>query len=214
MDWVWYLFKFEGRINRAKCWLAGLIIVGWMIVLMLLLFLPVGYLLSWPEKLHFSIDNIFVLIDPSSFRTLSRADLGAIIVNAITMPIFLWVFLATSVKRLHDRERSGWWIVPFFFLPGLVQHFGDRLGDSIPVMLIGAASHILYVWGIMELYILRGSPRTNLYGANPLPKQQTRPRSAAKLFHATAGWDQESQLEMAPHIGSPPTAMHVNRGHD
>ena len=29
MDWVWYLFRFDGRINRAKYWLAGLIMVCW-----------------------------------------------------------------------------------------------------------------------------------------------------------------------------------------
>ena len=27
MDYVWYLFSFEGRINRAKLWLAVLIII-------------------------------------------------------------------------------------------------------------------------------------------------------------------------------------------
>ena len=31
MDWVWFLFSFEGRINRAKYWLAGLVILCWMI---------------------------------------------------------------------------------------------------------------------------------------------------------------------------------------
>jgi uncharacterized membrane protein YhaH (DUF805 family) len=30
MDWTWFLFSFKGRINRAKGWLAGLIIVCWM----------------------------------------------------------------------------------------------------------------------------------------------------------------------------------------
>jgi len=33
MDWTWYLFRFKGRINRAKYWLAALIIVCWMIFL-------------------------------------------------------------------------------------------------------------------------------------------------------------------------------------
>ena len=28
MDYVWYLFRFDGRINRAKCWLAILIIIS------------------------------------------------------------------------------------------------------------------------------------------------------------------------------------------
>ena len=25
MDWTWYLFRFDGRINRAKLWLGGLV---------------------------------------------------------------------------------------------------------------------------------------------------------------------------------------------
>jgi uncharacterized membrane protein YhaH (DUF805 family) len=33
MDWTWYLFSFEGRINRAKMWLAALVIACWMIFL-------------------------------------------------------------------------------------------------------------------------------------------------------------------------------------
>jgi uncharacterized membrane protein YhaH (DUF805 family) len=218
MDWVWYLFKFEGRINRAKYWLAGLIIACWMIFLMLLLFLPVGYLFGWPHKLEFSIDiffsldKIFTLADPNSFHKLSPSDLVAILAHVVTMPLFLWVFLATSVKRLHDRDKSGWWIVPFFFLPGLIQHFDDRLGDSIFVTSLDLAAGILYIWGVIELYFLRGSPRTNLYGANPLPKTQTRPRSTETSRRATTGWDQKREIEMIPHIGSPSTGMHVNRG--
>ena len=31
MDYAWFLFSFEGRINRAKYWLATLIILCWMI---------------------------------------------------------------------------------------------------------------------------------------------------------------------------------------
>ena len=31
MDWTWYLFSFNGRINRAKMWLAVLVILCWMI---------------------------------------------------------------------------------------------------------------------------------------------------------------------------------------
>ena len=31
MNWTWYLFGFKGRINRAKYWLAGLVILSFMI---------------------------------------------------------------------------------------------------------------------------------------------------------------------------------------
>ena len=36
MDFLWYLFSFDGRINRAKFWLAALIILCWMIFLAIL----------------------------------------------------------------------------------------------------------------------------------------------------------------------------------
>src|SRR5258708_10250927 len=37
LDWTCYLFRFEGRITRAKYWLAGLIILCWMIFALMLL---------------------------------------------------------------------------------------------------------------------------------------------------------------------------------
>jgi hypothetical protein len=30
MDWTWYLFGFDGRINRAKLWLAMVVLLGLM----------------------------------------------------------------------------------------------------------------------------------------------------------------------------------------
>jgi uncharacterized membrane protein YhaH (DUF805 family) len=33
MDWTWYLFRFDGRINRAKLWLAMPVILGGLAVL-------------------------------------------------------------------------------------------------------------------------------------------------------------------------------------
>ena len=33
MDWTWYLFRFDGRIDRAKLWLGGLVLLGLMMAL-------------------------------------------------------------------------------------------------------------------------------------------------------------------------------------
>ena len=50
MDWNWYLFSFEGRINRAKFWLSSLILLGGMLfvcwILFFTLFIARGYLHS------------------------------------------------------------------------------------------------------------------------------------------------------------------------
>jgi uncharacterized membrane protein YhaH (DUF805 family) len=212
MDWVWYLFKFEGRINRAKYWLAGLNILCWMIVLMLLLYMPVGYFFGWPEELNFSLENIFAIFDPKSFQGLSRADVSLIVVNVLTMPLFLWVFLATSVKRLHDRDMSGWWIIPFFAVPGLYHQFVDRLPHGYLIIFVTWPIVACHIWGVVELYFRAGTPWTNRFGPDPLDEQVMRHRSGVSRLRATTAWDQDSEIEMIPHIGSPPTGMHVNRG--
>ncbi len=47
-------------------------------------------------------------------------------VIAITM---LWINIATTVKRLHDRNRSGWWAVAVFFVNLLTYtYYGLFLG--------------------------------------------------------------------------------------
>jgi uncharacterized membrane protein YhaH (DUF805 family) len=212
MDWTWYLFSFKGRINRAKYWLAGLIIICWMIFLTLLLFVPIGYLFGWPEKLNFGLDNVFAIFDPATFRGLSRSELGGIIVNIITLPVFLWVFCATSVKRLHDRGRSALWMVPFFVIPGLYKQFAERLPDSYWVLPLALIACVLCLWGFVELYFLRGTKWTNQYGPDPLGKEQMRVRSEQARLRATTAWDQESEIEMVPHKSGAPPAMRVNPG--
>ena len=66
---IWYLFSFEGRINRAKYWLAGLVICGLMLFLIMLLFVPISYLFGGSQKLsiNFNLTNIFAVFDPQSY---------------------------------------------------------------------------------------------------------------------------------------------------
>lgn len=210
---IWYLFGFDGRINRAKYWLAGLIILGSMIFLMLLAYVPANILLG-TEKLHvdFSLDKVFAVFDPRSYRGLSRADLGSIMTHAIVMPPVLWMFLATAVKRLHDRDRSGWWLVVFFVLPGLCGQFADRLPDSYWALFVIWPIPACYLWGVAELYFLPGTRWANRFGPNPLGKQPTRPRSPTMRLRATTTWDQQGEIELTPHLGSPPPGMRVKPG--
>jgi Protein of unknown function (DUF805) len=124
----------------------------------------------------------------------------------------LWVFFAVSVKRLHDRDKSGWWMTLFFVVPGLYKQFEGRLPDSYLLLPISSAVFVLTIWGFVEIYFLPGTRWTNRFGPNPLGKQPTRPRSPTTRLRATTSWDQDSEIEMSPHMGSPPPGMHVNRG--
>jgi uncharacterized membrane protein YhaH (DUF805 family) len=49
--------------------------------------------------------------------------------------IGVWLFAATSIKRLHDRGKKGWWLAPFFFAPGLLDKLSDWL-DYLPLALL------------------------------------------------------------------------------
>jgi uncharacterized membrane protein YhaH (DUF805 family) len=211
MDWTWYLFGFNGRINRAKFWLAGLIIICWMIFLMFLLFLPIGYFFGSATKFSLGIDNLLVVFDTAALRKMSRADIAVLIVNFLVMPLDLWVSLATSVKRLHDRDRSGWWLVPFFVIPCLYGRLEEYLPDSYWVLPLALIAFVLCVWGFIELLFLRGTKWTNRFGPNPLGKEQMRARTERDRLRATTPWDQESEIEMVPKAGPPPV-WHVKPG--
>jgi len=202
MDFVWYLFSFKGRINRAKYWLAALIILSWMIFLaMLTVAGTISLGRSGPLSINFDIDDIFGIIDPASFRALTSANPAALFLHVAGTPLFLWVYLATSVKRLHDRDRSGWWMVLFFVVPGLYGQFEDRLGDSIAVSLLGLAVGGLAIFGGITLYFLRGSASSNRFGSDPLEPVETAPR-----------WDQAGELQFVPHGAGPSPGAHVKRG--
>ena len=229
MDWAWFLFRFEGRINRAKFYLAGLVLLCWMIFLLFLfVVLSAAYgdfrsfgldmglasfhaTLDGPRSFHLGINDIFALVDPATYRALPLTDIAAALAHAVVTPLLLWVFLAVSVKRLHDRDKSGWWMVPFFAMPGLYKQFEDRLPNSYFLLPIAIAMFVLIVWAFVELYCLRGTRSSNLFGPNPLGKQQARPRSAERRLRASTAYDQTSEIELVPCIGSPPPSMHVKR---
>jgi uncharacterized membrane protein YhaH (DUF805 family) len=201
MDWTWYLFGFEGRINRAKCWLAGLIIVCWMIFLSALT-LAGGIVSGGEITFGFDTNDIFGVIDPASYPSLSWKDLPPLLVKVIGTPLFLWVYLATSIKRLHDRDKSGWWMVPFLVVPGLYNQFANRFGDYWIAALPSALIAIVFcIWGFIEMYCLKGSRKTNRFGPNPLMQVDTRPR-----------WQQNREVEMVPHKAGPPPVWRVKRG--
>ncbi|MBR1277446.1 DUF805 domain-containing protein [Bradyrhizobium sp. AUGA SZCCT0283] len=205
MDWTWYLFRFDGRINRAKLWLAMPVILGGLSVLGAAI-VAIQSLFGGPTPFSLGTKDIFKLVDPDVYRTLKLADLPRLLVKLLGISLLLWTYFATSIKRLHDRDKRGWWMVPFFVIPGLYNQFADRLPDSYFMMLPALIVFVLSVWGFVEMYCLKGSRKTNRFGADPLtppPPRDTRPR-----------WDQQSEIEMVPRKASPPPVWRVKPGYE
>ena len=205
MDWTWYLFRFDGRINRAKLWLGGLVLLAPMMLIGTVI-AGIYILLGTTTPLQFGASDLFKLVDPDAWRSLTWSDLPRLLVKLFGTSLLMWIYFALSIKRLHDRDKSGWWMVPFFAVPGLYDQFANRLPDSPADLPLGIATGALCLWGFVELYCLKGSHKTNRFGADPLtpePPLDTRPP-----------WDQQSEIEMEPHKAGPPPNWRVKPGYE
>ena len=207
-----FLFGFHGRINRAKYWYASLASqISCGVFLWILAFLLAAIFGDHVKSIRFDLYLMFG--DPPSLPlhagfagTGPAPALVPLLFSALGTPIFvaaMWFLTAATVKRLHDRNRSGWWMIPFFVVPPLFNRFDDLLGDSWAVVLLGHAVNALCLWGFIEMLFLRGTSGPNRFGADPLTPADTRPR-----------WDQQSELEFVPHGAGPSPGSHVKRGHD
>jgi uncharacterized membrane protein YhaH (DUF805 family) len=145
------LFSFEGRIGRGTYWLTILALI---VAVLVLTFAP--FLLNSEAA------AVLLLALASQFIWL----------------LSLWPILAVGAKRLHDRNKNGWWLLVFWLLPfalfcggfGIV-FFDDprtgRSGDFSTGLIVVLASLPPALWGIVELGILPGTKGPNLYGADP-----------------------------------------------
>jgi uncharacterized membrane protein YhaH (DUF805 family) len=214
-----YLLSFEGRFNRARCWYA--LYVGMISCLVRLIFLVfLAFVLdvvfgTSVKSVHLNIYDIFN--DPPAFPF--RVSFGGS-GPAWLVSILFYVFAASSmvfairfpaatmVKRLHDRNKSGWWMVPFVIVPILLPKAGDWFGDSTLAELLMLAMAALGLWGLVEMLGLKGTSGPNRFGPDPLQA------TAKRTPHAAPDWDQLRELEFVRRGAGPAAGEHVKRGHD
>src|SRR4030081_1688344 len=96
------LFSFEGRLNRKPWWLTNIAVGVGVTVLLLLALAMVG-----EHKFTEAILTMALLI-------------------ILYIPL-LWVSLALGAKRLHDRDKSAWWLVLFYVVPGILSSLANQM---------------------------------------------------------------------------------------
>ena len=184
---------------------AGLIIICWMVFLAMLMSGLVMVLSAHGPRGH-RLRHRLPLQDLRSL-VLSLAAAGRTagpLFEAAGSVLFLWVYFATAVKRLHDRDKTAWWAIPLVAIPIFYNQVGGWLpDDSYFVLVISVLAFVFCIWGFVELYCLKGSRKTNRFGANPLAPTDTRPR-----------WEQQSEVEMVPHKAGPPPGWRVKSGYE
>jgi uncharacterized membrane protein YhaH (DUF805 family) len=216
-----FLFSFEGRINRAKYWFtlyAGMVTCLVRLVFLMFLVFALNIVLGTSVKsFHLNIYDIFN--DPPSFPLrVSFGDSGpaawlvSLIFYAGVTPIIAAAtrnLAGTAVRRLHDRNKSGWWIVPFFMAPILLGKVGDWLGDSYPAEFLRLVLIALSLWGFVEMLCLRGTSGPNRFGPDPHPQAPVN-----RSPHAAPNWEQLRELELVRRGADPSPGEHVKPGHD
>jgi uncharacterized membrane protein YhaH (DUF805 family) len=115
------------------------------------------------------------------------------VVAGLLFLLMLYVNLAITTKRLHDRDKSAWWLLVFIIGPFLLNipaamhavtmfsHMDEMVraaqahlpppdyGVQSPlVTLTNGAATLLSLWGFVELYCLKGTNGPNRYGTDPL----------------------------------------------
>ena len=192
-----FLFSFESRINRAKYWYAVFASSAFCGVLLGVWAFALGRIFGASIK---SVHLNFLDIVPFSI-TFSDAGPGltenliSLLFYAGGTPIMvfgMWFLAATTVKRLHDRDRRGWWIVPLSIAPDIFNRLAGRLSDTYAVGVLELVAFVLCLWGFVELLCLRGTRGPNRFGPDPFALIDTRP-----------GWAQQTELEFVPHRAGP-----------
>ena len=137
------LFDFSGRINREQYWLAWL---AWLAagVISLVIFL----LISWLPYLAFGVAVIVGILGVNSG-------------------------IAVGIKRLHDRGKSGWWLVFFYLSPAVLTRFAQVAAPNR--LILELASLSIAIWMIVELGCLPGIAGPNRYGPDPLASAPEQP---------------------------------------
>jgi len=115
MDWNHLYTNFDGRISRQPFWIGTLVLWAASIALLILAGIIVG-----------------------------SASTAMMLIQLVIGLAFLVPSLAVAVKRFHDRDKSGWWVL-IIFIP-----------------LIG------FIWYLVELGFLPGTPGPNRFGPDPL----------------------------------------------
>jgi len=165
MEWMILPLKryadFSGRSRRKEYWMYTLFVV------------LAGIVLSIVDSILGLGGRAAVTADTSS----SGAIYGAFASRGLLANLFslatLIPSLAVGVRRLHDTNRSGWWllaaVLPYIF-GAILFAVGAASANSI-LMIVGGISFfagaivaiVLLVW-----YCTAGTPGPNDYGDDPM----------------------------------------------
>lgn len=148
--WEFY-FSLRGRISRSQYWLKFVLPV--FVISLALGFIEAGARLNG---------------HPDTAATFQ-------IVSALFSLATFWPGIAVLVKRIHDRDKTGWLaVLPYALIgvallgAGIAAAARSREMAEIIITIVGIAGFAIFVWFLVEFGCLRGTVGPNRFGPDPL----------------------------------------------
>ncbi len=112
---------------------------------------------------------LFPLMPPPMQQFASVIDIGparVMFMLAMFVPV-----LAVTVRRLHDRDVSGWWILAPYLL--MLASLWKGMGGVMPVSM-GLGITSIIAWFLLIIWLAwPGQAGDNCFGAPPFHKKET-----------------------------------------
>jgi uncharacterized membrane protein YhaH (DUF805 family) len=137
------------------------------------------YLFSFNGRINrakywlFLVVTIVVVFAAVIVGGLAASIPGAVIAAIFASIVLIYPSLAVAAKRLHDREKSAWWLLVFYVLPAFLSGVSEATASEGAAFILSVASVAVSIWGLIELGFLRGTPGPNAYGPDPLAAMQS-----------------------------------------
>lgn len=151
MDWKYLFLSFEGRITRKPYWIGILILLAVMVV---------------------ASGIIFGALPSIAAGSQATTVISVIAFFGIIIPVF-YASLALAAKRLHDREKSAWWLVLFYLVPAVLDGAAQALSNATAILVLTLIGAAISIWALIELGFLKGTQGPNRFGPDPLGAAQT-----------------------------------------
>jgi uncharacterized membrane protein YhaH (DUF805 family) len=141
------LFAFRGRIGRSHYWL----LTGLYVLVLI------------AGLIGFAVLGIVVHAGGGDTTTLVMVPIG------IAFVLAMWVAIAAvGVRRLHDRGKSGYWLLLYYGLPLWTSKHADLEATGLVylVVMLGVA-----IWAFVDLGALRGDTAGNSFGPSSFERR-------------------------------------------
>ena len=114
-----------------------------------------------------SLSNIAILLIAIGAGIVANATLAWFLAGLIILAAMVSSY-AAGAKRLHDRNKSAWWVLIYYILPGIISGAGGATASQGVAVLTGLISFGISLAGFIDLGCLKGTTGDNRFGPDPL----------------------------------------------